>query len=57
MQKQKHKWPEMLKRFIDNGFGVTKCNTKEFLQRVNEFNNLREIFFLTNGNSETELLS
>ena len=33
------KWP--FKRFIDDGFGVTKSNKKEFLLWVNKFNNLR----------------
>ena len=35
-------WPEMFKRFIDDGFGVIKCNKKQFSRWVEEFNNLRE---------------
>ena len=35
-------WPEMLKRFIGDGFGVIKCNKKQISRWVEEFNNLRE---------------
>ena len=36
------KWPEMFKRFIVNGFGVTKSNKKDFLMCVKEFNHLHK---------------
>ena len=39
-------WPEMFKRFIDDGFGVIKCNKKQFSRWVEEFNNLRENVFI-----------
>ena len=39
-------WLKMFKRFIDDGFGVKKSNKKEFLQWVNEFNNLRKDIFI-----------
>ena len=35
-------WPLLFQRFIDNGFGITKANKKEFEMWVNEFNALRE---------------
>ena len=35
-------WPEMFKRFIDDGFGIIKCNKKQISRWVEEFNNLRE---------------
>ena len=44
--KKNIKRPKMFKRFIDDGFGVIKSNKKEFLQRVNEFNNLRKNIFI-----------
>ena len=40
------KWPELYKRFIDDGFGVIKCNKIEFSKWVSEFNNLRENIFI-----------
>ena len=43
--KKNIKRPKMFKRFSDDGFGVIKSNKKEFLQWVNEFNNLRENIF------------
>ena len=36
------KWPELYKRFIDDGFGVIKSNKKDFSKLVTEFNSLRE---------------
>ena len=39
-------WPEMFKRFIDDGFGVIKSNKKHFSMWVTEFNNLRENIFI-----------
>ena len=39
-------WPEMLKRFIDNGFGIIKSNKKKISRWVEEFNNLRENIFI-----------
>ena len=33
-------WPEIYKRFIDDGFGVIKSNKKDFSKWVYEFNNL-----------------
>ena len=39
-------WPEMFKRFIDDGFGVIKSNKKQFSMWVTEFNNLRENIFI-----------
>ena len=36
----------MFKRFIDDGFGVIKCNKKQFSRWVEEFNNLRENVFI-----------
>ena len=39
-------WPEMFKRFIDDGFGVIKNNKKQFSMWVAEFNNLRENIFI-----------
>ena len=35
-------WPLLFKRFIDDGFGITKANKNEFETWVNEFNLLRE---------------
>ena len=35
-------WPVLYKRFIDDGFGITKANKNEFESWVNEFNLLRE---------------
>ena len=35
-------WPLLFKRFIDDGFGITKANKNEFELWVNEFNLLRE---------------
>ena len=35
-------WPLLYKRFIDDGFGITKANKNEFELWVNEFNLLRE---------------
>ena len=35
-------WPLLFKRFIDNGFGITKANKNEFELWVDEFNLLRE---------------
>ena len=39
-------WPELYKRFIDDGFGVIKCNKREFSKWVSEFNNLRKNIFI-----------
>ena len=39
-------WPEMFKRFIDDGFGIIKSNKKQFSMWVAEFNNLRENIFI-----------
>ena len=39
-------WPEIYKRFIDDGFGVIKSNKKDFSKWVYEFNNLRENIFI-----------
>ena len=38
-------WPEMFKRFIDDGF-VIKCNKKQISRWVEEFNNLWENVFI-----------
>ena len=35
-------WPVLFKRFIDDGFGITEANKKEFEYWVQEFNLLRE---------------
>ena len=35
-------WPLLFKRFIDDGFGITKASKTEFEMWVNEFNSLRE---------------
>ena len=35
-------WPILFKRFIDDGFGVTKGSKKDFEYWVSEFNKLRE---------------
>ena len=35
-------WPILFRRFIDDGFGVTKGNKKEFEYWVSQFNLLRE---------------
>ena len=35
-------WPIMFKRFIDDGFGVTKGSTTDFEYWVSKFNMLRE---------------
>ena len=35
-------WPLLFKRFIDDGFGITKANKNEFELWVVEFNLLRE---------------
>ena len=35
-------WPLLFKRFIDDGFGITKANKNEFELWVDEFNLLRE---------------
>ena len=35
-------WPLLYKRFVDDGFGITKANKNEFELWVNEFNLLRE---------------
>ena len=35
-------WPIFFKRFIDDGFGITKANKSEFEYWVSEFNSLRE---------------
>ena len=35
-------WPLLFKRFIDDGFGITKASKTEFEAWVNEFNKLRE---------------
>ena len=35
-------WPIFYKRFIDDGFGITKGNKSEFEYWVSEFNSLRE---------------
>ena len=35
-------WPVVFKRFIDDGFGITKANKSEFEYWVSEFNALRE---------------
>ena len=35
-------WPEIYKRFIDNGFGIIKSNKKERSKWVFEFNSLCE---------------
>ena len=35
-------WPVLFKRFIDDGFGITKANKNEFELWVDEFNLLRE---------------
>ena len=40
------KWPEMFKRFIDDGFSVIKSNKKDFFLFVNKFNNLCENIFI-----------
>jgi deoxyribodipyrimidine photo-lyase len=39
------KWPEMFKRFIDDGFEIIKSNKKQFSMWGHEFNNLRENIF------------
>jgi len=39
-------WPEMFKRFIDDGFGIIKSNKKQFSRWVEEFDNLRENIFI-----------
>ena len=44
-------WPEMFKRFIDDGFGVIKSNKKQFSMWVAEFNNLRENIFIDKWSS------
>ena len=36
----------MFKGFIDDGFGVTNSNKKEFVLWVNEFNSLHEHIFI-----------
>ena len=36
----------MFKRFIEDGFGVIKCNKKQISRWVEEFNNLRENVFI-----------
>jgi len=43
-------WPEMFKRFIDDGFGIIKSNKKQFSRWVEEFNNLRENIFIDKWN-------
>ena len=35
-------WPILFKRFIDDGFGITKANKFEFEYWVSEFNLLRD---------------
>ena len=35
-------WPLLFKRFIDDGFGITKANKNEFELWVDQFNLLRE---------------
>ena len=40
--KKKIIWPLLFKRFIDDGFGITKANKNEFELWVDEFNLLRE---------------
>ena len=38
----KLKWPTLLKRFIDDGFGIMEGNKLDFEYWVSEFNSLRE---------------
>ena len=38
-------WPGMFKRFIDDGFGVIKCNKKQISRWVEDFNNLQKKCF------------
>ena len=52
MEKQDIIWPEMFKRFTDDGFSESKNNKKVFKVWVNDFICLRE-----NGRSEIKLLS
>ena len=40
------KQPKLYKRFIDDGFGIIKCNKIEFSKWVSVFNNLRENIFI-----------
>ena len=35
-------WPLLFKRFIDDGFGITKASKTEFETWVDEYNKLRE---------------
>ena len=41
-------WPILFKRFIDDGFGVTKGSKKDFEYWVSEFNKLRETITIDN---------
>ena len=47
-------WPIVFKRFIDDGFGITKANEIEFEHWVSEFNLLRDTITIdkfSHGNS------
>ena len=45
MQKQKYKMTNLLKRFIDDGFGIMNGNKKNVQTCTNEFNNLHKNIF------------
>jgi len=41
-------WPVLFKRFIDDGFGITKGDRKDVIYWIQKFNELRKTVQLTN---------